>query len=404
MSSPPGRPLNVTTPVHQDIVNIVSDSESVTEENAVQHVEQNENENNFEENLQVSSAECGDEQPAGTGMSAPSNEGRSGSYASGMSEDSGVQRKRAKLDTEDLEPSVCLPSLPTEIAPLPLPNTIPEFWTGKISIVGEDAVSTPEYVLMTDRTDMYMAPPHYTHALDQLMIEVDRQTVVQKMMLVPVPAPIGWTTKDGDLWYSSIKEFRMDISVYPPGDGNGFTNTWFHVQYKSQSVGSNGRDEDHFGSRRKFRLLWPKIFVASWDLNNTPLLNGLNYQNFRYPTADLNCSTQLIPSPRDWRDAHGRLMFPPGSSFKFYIKINSRPYVWFSMPNTACDIEHLRHFQDEGNQAKGWPFMYWDPFNPRHNWYKVWNTSADPDQIPYDTRVSDQEKAVDDIVKIGLNA
>ena len=256
---------------------------------------------------------------------------------------------------------------------------------------------------MMDRTDMYMKPPHYTSVFDQIMYDVDQQTVAKKMMLIPIPAPIGWTTKNGDLWYSSIEEFRMVISVFPPGQRNRFTNTWFHVKYTYTGSGSNGNNVDLIGSRRQFKLMWPKIFVASWDLDNWPYLSGFNYQCFRHPTEELKCRTQVIPSPRDWRDAHGRLVFPPGSSFKFYIKINTRPYVWFSLPTAPCDIEHLQYFQDEENQYKEWPFMHWDPFNPQRNFYKVWNTSADPDQIPFDDRVTEHEKMSGNVLSIDVD-
>ena len=114
MSSPPGNPLNVTRPVTPEVT-IISDSEGINVDDSAQYVEQTENEIvNVE---QASSAECSNEQPDVTGMSVSQFEARTASYTSGMSEDSGVQRKRAKLEAEDPVPSVCLPSLPTTIAP-----------------------------------------------------------------------------------------------------------------------------------------------------------------------------------------------------------------------------------------------------------------------------------------------
>ena len=87
-------------------------------------------------------------------------------------------------------------------------------------------------------------------------------------------------------------------------------------------------------------------------------------------------------------------MFPPGCSFKFYITINTRPPVWFDLPNTAFSVEHMEYFVGEHtvHQTTEWPFIYWDPFNPSRRWYKVWNTLANEDQIPFNENVAEEEK------------
>ena len=302
--------------------------------------------------------------------------------------------KRRKCATQepgqDAHSAVSLPVL-EELKALPPANTTVELWTGRISVQGDDGMPTAEYFELADRPDVYMRPPHYTYPFDQLMYEADQETPITRMMLVAVPAPNGWRTKNGDMWYSSFKEFKMDITVYLPGNSGHFTNTWFHVQYTCQGVSSDRDDEEQYGSRRRFRTFWPKVFVASWDLNQIPPLNGMNYQSYRHPTEGIECSTQTIPSLRYWRDAHGRLMFPLGSSFKVYMKINNRPYFWIEFPNTGCSVEHMTHFQDHRFLNREWPFIYWDPYNPLRRWCKVWNTLADPDQVPFNTLVPNSE-------------
>ena len=308
-------------------------------------------------------------------------------------------KRRKYQNTGDNVSAVNLPDVPP-IPEWPPPNTTPEFWTGRFYVTGDDAVSHADYSIMRDRVDMHMHPPHYSYAFDQIMRDVDAVTPATRMMLVPVPCPMVWRTKNGDMWYGSIKRFQMNIFVYLPGGGS-FVHTWFDVQYKNRSTASGNIDEDRENCSRRFRKLWPKVYVASWDLNVYPGLNGLNWQCFDHPDEDsLVCSTQVIPSPRLWRDAHGRLMFPAGCSFKFYIKINTRPSVWFELPNARFKVEHMKHFSDATHYIADWPFIYWDPFNPGRRWYKVWNTLADEDQIPFNENVTEEEKKDPNFVKV----
>ena len=69
------------------------------------------------------------------------------SFRTGLSDETAdehlVKRRKCKT-TDDSVPAVSLPDVP-KIPEWPPPNTTPEFWTGRFSIVGDDAVSHADY-------------------------------------------------------------------------------------------------------------------------------------------------------------------------------------------------------------------------------------------------------------------